>query len=136
MREILFRGRRVDNREWVYGFLCCANIIDEWTPHKCKDEEGNTYEYCTTESYKVIPETVGQFTGVIDKNGKKVFEGDVVKYNGSCGKIVFSEYHGAFMSKEKDIYLEWLSKIPRYGTGIMEIIGNIYDNKEILEDKE
>lgn len=75
-------------------------------------------------------------TGVIDKNGKKVFEGDVVEYAGSCGEIVFVERRGAFMSRERDMYCEWLSNLPQYGTGIMEIIGNIYDNKEILEDKE
>lgn len=136
MREIIFRGKRVDNEEWVYGFLCCAIVIDEWTPHKWEDEEGYTGEYCTTESYEVIPETVGQYTGVIDKNGKKVFEGDVVEYAGSCGEIVFVERRGAFMSRERDMYCEWLSNLPQYGTGIVEIIGNIYDNKEILEDKE
>lgn len=133
MREILFRGRRVDNDEWVYGFLVEAtNVITDKKATFIFKQKVRAATYFT----EVKPETVGQFTGLTDKNGKKIFEGDVVKYDGSCGEIVFFEYHGAFMSKEKDIYLEWLSKIPRYGTGIMEIIGNIYDNKEILEDKE
>ena len=126
MREILFRGKRVDNGEWVYDnsvlfFSEKTKIygaLNEWR------------------EIEVIPETVGQYTGVIDKNGKKVFEGDVVEYAGSCGEIVFVECRGAFMSRERDMYCEWLSNLPQYGTGIMEIIGNIYDNKEILEDKE
>lgn len=126
MRQILFRGKRVDNGEWVYDnsvlfFSEKTKIygaLNEWR------------------EIEVIPETVGQFTGVIDKNGKKVFEGDVVEYAGSCGEIVFAERRGAFMSRERDMHCEWLSNLPQYGTGIVEIIGNIYDNKEILEDKE
>ena len=59
-----------------------------------------------------------------------------MKYNGSCSEIVFAERRGAFMSKEKDMHYEWLSTLLQYGTGIVEIIGNIYDNKEILEGKE
>lgn len=59
-----------------------------------------------------------------------------MEYAGSCGEIVFVERRGAFMSNEKDMYCEWLSNLPQYGTGIMEIIGNIYDDKELLEGKE
>nr|DAG38861.1 MAG TPA: YopX protein [Caudoviricetes sp.] len=125
MREILFRGRRVDNGEWAYGFLTRM-----WGKYHIIDENNENV------AYEIIPGTVGQYTGVIDKNGKKVFEGDVVEYAGSCGEIVFVERRGAFMSRERDMYCEWLSNLPQYGTGIVEIIGNIYDNKEILEGKE
>ena len=145
MREILFRGRRVDNREWVYGFLCCANIIDEWTPHKCKDEEGNTYEYCTTESYKVIPETVGQYTGVIDKNGKKIFEGDIIDYTWDtlCGGKEHRTYVISYSNNEAKFIGDCVIGNPRHQLPTFEymgmrgeVIGNIYDNKEILEGKE
>ena len=125
MREIIFRGQRPDNGEWVYGFL-----TKMWGEYHIVD--GNN----ENSAYEVIPETIGQYTGVIDKNGKKVFEGDVVEYAGSYGEIVFVERRGAFMSRERDMYCEWLSNLPQYGTGIVEIIGNIYDNKEILEGKE
>lgn len=126
MRQILFRGKRADNGEWV-----CDNSVLFFS------EKTKIYGALNEwREIEVIPETVGQYTGVIDKNGKKVFEGDVVEYAGSCGEIVFVERRGAFMSRERDMYCEWLSNLPQYGTGIVEIIGNIYDNKEILEDKE
>ena len=127
MREILFRGKRIDNDEWTEGYL-----FKQW--NRTFLLWGMTGDI--PNMIEVIPETVGQYTGVIDKNGKKVFEGDVVEYAGSCGEIVFAESRGSFLSREKDMYCEWLSTLPRYGTGIMEIIGNIYDNEEILEDKE
>lgn len=141
MREIIFRGQKVDNGEWVYGFLCCANIIDDWTPHKWEDEEGNTGEYCTTERYKVIPETIGQFTGLTDKNGKKIFEGDIVATTRTfahCNRIYevrFSEARCGwfpFASGDGCGCCENEVECPEY----VEIIGNIYDNKDLLEDKE
>lgn len=126
MREILFRGKRADNGEWV-----CDNSVLFFS------EKTKIYGALNEwREIEVIPETVGQYTGLVDKNGKKIFEGDVVEYAGSCGEIVFVERRGAFMSRERDMYCEWLSNLPQYGTGIVEIIGNIYDNKEILEGKE
>ena len=127
MREILFRGKRIDNGEWTEGYL-----FKQW--NRTFLLWGMTGDI--PNMTEVIPETVGQFTGLTDKNGKKIFEGDVVEYAGSCGEIVFVERRWAFMSRERDMYCEWLSNLPQYGTGIVEIIGNIYDNKEILESKE
>lgn len=145
MREIIFRGKRVDNEEWVYGFLCCAIVIDEWTPHKWEDEEGYTGEYCTTESYEVIPETVGQYTGVIDKNGKKIFEGDIIDYTWDtlCGGKEHRTYVISYGNNQAKFIGDCVIGNPRHQLPTFEcmgkrgeVIGNIYDNKEILEDKE
>ena len=140
MREILFRGKRVDNGEWVYGNL----IEDKWG-----DDNGNTVYAILQDRVapkmvelwtpvKVLPETVGQYIGLTDKNGRKIFEGDIVKdkelpriymigYNEDSMKYAFLYYH----KELKNIYCGgFVSKTD--GKSI-EVIGNIHDNPELLE---
>ena len=137
MREILFRGKRTDDYEWIEGSLCTT------IP---SDEDFYTISYFDFEGYyieeKVIPETVGQYTGLTDKNGKKIFEGDIVvckqAINGNLidyyVEIGFVEMkYGAFGLHRKQGYYrpfkDWLEDYE------YEVIGNIYDNKEILDVK-
>ena len=123
MREILFRGKSksINKGEWIYGSF----VEDTDLNACCIRDKSLVYEL-------VDRETVGQYTGLKDKNGKKIFEGDIIRYCGRIGIIVFAELHGSFMSMEDKMYYEWLSNIPHFGTYGTEVIGNIYDNPELM----
>ena len=125
MREILFRGKRADNGEWETGSLV---IIRDG----CSDKEVFIADKMTGYHTPVIPETVGQYTGLHDKNGRKIFEGDIVEYGGTHHQVVFEKrcgnaYFGIVMS---EIETWGFSNVtPANG---MEVIGNIYDNPELM----
>lgn len=128
MREILFRGKRLDNGKFVEGDLsCCLNGTVRINPH----EYGQPWL-----GYPVNPETVGQYTGLIDKNGVKIFEGDIVGRfeNGEeCFyRIEFDEKFASFIGTE----INGIGFI-RFSRGreICEVVGNIYDNPEITEKR-
>lgn len=130
MREILFRGKRIDNDEWTEGYL-----FKQW--NRTFLLWGMTGDI--PNMIEVIPETVGQYTGLTDKNSKKIFEGDIVKTTSVIGKniyeVCFSEARRGwfpFACGDGCGCCEDEVECPEY----VEIIGNIYDNKEILEDKE
>ena len=130
MRKILFRGKRVDNGEWAFGNF----IEDKWG-----DDNGNTIYAILQDRVapdiaelwtpvRVIPETVGQFTGLTDKNGKKIFEGDIVKNSRDVGLLYYKEKNSAFTVKGWEYgYWLWHDKED------IEVIGNIHDNPELLE---
>lgn len=136
MREILFRGKRKDNGEWVKGDLRHGGYyLNDPDVYICVPFAN------TVTNYPVDPETVGQFTGLYD-NGTKIFEGDIVvckkEINGNwvdyCVEIGFVEMkHGAFgLHRKKGYYRPFKDWLEDYE---YEVIGNIHDNPELLERK-
>ena len=118
MREILFRGKRTDNGEWVEGSLSteylkeCGCVMISPTADTC---------------YKVDPETVGQYTGLTDKNGVKIFEGDIVKHYDAVYEIRYITKYTRCAGRNSGCIF---AGIP---LGNTEVIGNIHDNPELLE---
>lgn len=144
MREILFRGKRLGDGEWVDGSL----FIDDK-----KDKHEILVGYVNYRvGWEVDPNTVGQFTGLTDKNGKKIFEGDIIKSdNGKQSAISivkFGEYYPEMFYKMLDMccpgkrhllangfYAQSIDKHEEmilFQSPCCEIIGNIYDNRELL----
>lgn len=122
MREILFRGKQADSGKWVYGFISGLNDDEYGIPMTMNDTEG----LC---DIIVNPITVGQYTGLTDKNGTKIFEGDIL--HAALGNFVvrWSESICSFVASEKE------RMRPCMNSGTMkycEVIGNIHDNPELL----
>lgn len=137
MREILFRGKRIDNGEWVYGFYghkpnwneVEEHFIMEWCFNAASD---SIYTYFR--DVPVIPETVGQYTGLDDKNGKRVFEGDVLNHPIQGKRKVyypFSERVASYGLRMIDGEVRMASTLSE--GFLYEIIGNIHDNQEVTE---
>ena len=140
MREILFRGKSLRN-EWVYGGyvgICNGGKIAELTVIHIIEECDNAL---------VKTETVGQFTGLTDKNGKKIFEGDIVKaiqteYDEDkerepfivevIGEMIFED--SCFGLRDKKC-IDFYSPMWQEDNVDLEVIGNIYDNPELLEKR-
>ena len=150
MREILFRGKRTDNGEWVEGDLL---HYESGEMAICKGF--SNYGYEATEiigRYKVIPETVGQYTGLTDKNGVRIFEGDIVRATieraercqspriengvigydciGMIGLILYKDKNG------ENVWSDFFNELSLSGLiedYYFEVIGNIYDNSTSSE---
>lgn len=128
-RTVLFRGKQVDNGEWIEGYYvpctfgnwpCRPAIVNK------ADIESGWWHYD-----EVDPSTVCQYTGLTDKNGVKIFEGDIVK--ASCdgelqcrAPVVWG--HGSFETDGMCMCLAWADNLE------LEIIGNVFDNPELLEE--
>ena len=130
MREILFRGKRAVNGEWVYGSLVgnmtgCVPIIVRHA--NMEDDCSLDFDYT-----HVNASTVGQYTGLTDKNGVKIFEGDLIEYGGSFFEVKYIDGFAAFDLRSVDN----MSLAPRITSNTvprMKAIGNIYDTPELLK---
>ena len=170
MRDILFRGKRTDNGEWVYGYYTKARYyLNEKEMHVIFAPDGEAFPRCEFSDYEEVdPETVCQFTGLYDRNGGKSVEGDIILYHHKVKKLVPCEdatqeeilHHGldpesgfglAYRPKRTIRYKGNVTIDPICGTDLnlnnncqwwrcendgqltsVEIIGNIYDNPELL----
>lgn len=132
MRDIIFRGKWKDTGEWFEGYHVC---IGETYHYICTGKLDISGVVPTFEHYLVYPETVGQYTGLIDKNGVKIFEGDILSRDcydasGRIVKIVWAVELAQFCAQTPSGY--GFSMLPPSG----EVIGNIHDTPELLEAKE
>jgi len=137
MREILFRGKRIDNGEWVHGQYLkreYSGFTDNsiWTPKG---------------TIPVKPETIGQFTGLLDKNGKKIFEGDIVRWddmsNSERWRVAVVEFNPDIQFRIIRINCDFIQSakvgyVFKFGCfayrdtyNHLEIIGNIHDNEKL-----
>lgn len=122
MREILFRGKRVDNGEWVEGHYFTDQVSKGSNP--CVDI--SLIRNDLHEDFEVKENTVGQFTGLTDKNGTKMFEGDILDYGISKNHVVFLEGSFGIINQS-----EQGSSFGSYDIDNGVIIGNIHDNPEL-----
>lgn len=139
MREYKFRGKRIDNGEWVYGNLIYDNIADKYwidlSINESEKIEGGLHIYAV----EVDPNTVGQYTGLHDKNGKEINGGDIVKipndyekFGVNAGELyeVYFAYGGyrlkpKYKKKARGYWLE--------DDNELEVIGNTTENPDLLE---
>lgn len=145
MREILYRAKRLDNGEWIEGYYAVKGKGTDLEKHfivsSTFDSNTNAYPFYFTD-IEVAPETVCQYTGLTDKNGRKIFEGDILRFvnyinnNEWLCSIEFLE--GSFICRyiyedgelgEYNHFTSWHEKVK------WEVIGNIFDNPELIGDQ-
>ena len=137
MREILFRGKRYDNGEWEYGHLVTGTYyLDQKPITAIMPSDLIFYPRSEVNGWEdVDPETIGQFTGLTDKNGKKIFEGDLCLCNRHIASSVDRQVFRINLNTQ---YGQWVgdsfcSNITADEFFMCEIIGNIHDNPELMD---
>ena len=136
MREILFKAKRIDNGEWVEGY-----VVRKHGLYFIYDIVNS--ETCRQNNYEVDPGTLCQFTGLYDKNGNKIWENDIVLVAESVYSTVkFGLYHEALKSERthQGFYLESMdgycfSEELGYWVEELVVIGNIFDNPDLLQEE-
>jgi uncharacterized phage protein (TIGR01671 family) len=125
MREILFRGK-AKNGDWVYGNFAKVE----------RNNDSGLYDYHIIQMPKdgytayIDPETIGQYTGIKDRSGVKIFEGDIINILGDIGEVRY--FHDAFVGNMEDGIEDDLYAV----SSVIEVIGNIYENPELINKKD
>lgn len=143
-REILFKGRRVNWRElpkeewWVKGYLWVGNDFSCIIPHNVGITYNDKSKHVVAFAYEVDTKTICEYTGSTGKNGRKIFEGDIVRYidevieKEKVDEVKYNETHAAFCRLHKSkmgLQYLWLNEAV---ANKCEVIGNIFDNPELL----
>jgi uncharacterized phage protein (TIGR01671 family) len=129
MREILFRGKNVGSGKWYYGYY-----VNQYGAHEIYMPDGT--DDSGFDRHHVIPETVGQYTGLNDMNGTKIFEGDITNFKTTAYhfkncRIKYRSYHGRYCAIDNKGCEYPMDKTFKY-----EVIGNIHDNPELMRGAE
>ena len=131
MRETLFRGKRFGDDEWIYWdkYGRITDINGEPTKTEIDMPTLLRYPIYISDLPIIRDETVGEYTGLTDKNGKRIFEGDIMSGRGNTYKVMFNK--GVFWIKNSHYITRLYVAI--HIEKIDEVIGNVYDNPELLE---
>ena len=140
-RTIKFRGKRIDNGEWVYGELCTPILFDSKRGYFGEDVP---CIFCDEGNVPIIQESVGQFTGLLDKNGKEIYEGDILHAVGGNDATIGKQFYrsvsfveGCFclnVTEYNNVSIPLRNHIINHSLN-WGIAGNIHDNPEMLKEK-
>lgn len=135
MREILFRAKRIDNGGWVEGYFAIGKwYLDEKERYAILPIDLCFYPHCEINEWiEIDPETVCQYTGLKDKNGKRIWENDIVRIENSMDEGIGNiEFYGGMWYVDGEPSNS-LHDIVEYDDGELEVIGNIFDTPELLK---
>ena len=137
MRDIIFRGKRIDNGKWYYGSYLFLHVPEhDWTGtsrgpakdvHFIVDQEDV--------NYAIYPDTLGQYTGMTDKNGEKIFEGDIIAFtnNDGCKSLYLVNWRASRWVIRYLPNVPCFDEMEDWNPKYWEVIGNKWDNPELLE---
>ncbi len=131
MRQILFRGKRADTGEWVEGYYALRAIL----LGTIEEEVYPVIEQFNGPVHEVVPGTVGQYTGLTDKKGTKIFEGDLVYAGASRTPLLIEFTSYSWECTNKNLGRFFLHRLED-NSAKYEVVGNIHDSPELLEDIE